>query len=198
MTDSFEGHDDLIGLVRRLNASVIDAELDDVTRDKLVEAIGEAVALVEARPSSRWWQRQPRRSGFAENSPFGGTLHPLAPTFELYQVDGSPLTRMEARIRLGSLYEGPPGAVHGGMVAALFDEVFAATQHVASGDRGRRTARLSVRYRHATPIDTDLVLDARVTKISGRRCALAATLSAGDVVTASAEALFVETRPARS
>ena len=45
----------------------------------------------------------------------------------------------------GAAYEGPPGCVHGGFVAAAFDEVLGSTQSL-SGEPGM-TGRLTVNYR---------------------------------------------------
>ena len=47
-------------------------------------------------------------------------------------------------------YEGPPGNVHGGMVAAAFDEVLGMAQSL-SGNAGF-TGTLTIRYRSPTPL----------------------------------------------
>ena len=58
------------------------------------------------------------------------------------------------------------------------------------------TGRLSIRYRHPTPLDVDLRFEARVVRHSGRRLVararcLAPRVDGGQEVTAEAEALFV-------
>ena len=58
--------------------------------------------------------------------------------------------RVTARSRFGSAYEGPPGCVHGGYVAAAFDELLGAAQSL-SGTQGM-TADLEVDYRTPTPL----------------------------------------------
>ena len=96
---------------------------------------------------------------------------------------------VEGRVRLGRAYEGPPHGVHGGVLAGLFDDMLGAAQRL-SGTRGV-TARLTVRYRALTPVESDLVLRAEAGEPNGRRVTCTATCHAGDTLTAEAEALFV-------
>ena len=55
-------------------------------------------------------------AAFFDYSPMIGLSNPLAPPIVL-AVDG---TTVHGRVRFGSAYEGPPGCVHGGFVAAAF------------------------------------------------------------------------------
>ena len=61
-------------------------------------------------------------------------------------------------VRFGSAYEGPPGHVHGGFVAAAFDEVLGYVQSL--GGRPGMTGTLTVRYRSPTPLYTELRFEA--------------------------------------
>jgi acyl-coenzyme A thioesterase PaaI-like protein len=101
--------------------------------------------------------------------------------------DGERVVR--ARARLGARYEGPPHGVHGGWVAALFDEVLGQAQALAGGPGV--TAVLSVKYRHVTPIEEDLVFEAWIHESRGRRTIARATCHAGDTLTADAEGIFM-------
>ena len=87
-------------------------------------------------------------------------------------------------------FEGPPGYVHGGQVALMFDEALGVA-NVAAGHAGM-TARLSVRYRRPTPLRTELRLEAWTVERQGRRITTVGTLHAGDVLCAEAEGLFVD------
>ena len=71
----------------------------------------------------------------------------------------------------------------------LFDDMLGAAQRL-SGSRGM-TARLTVRYRALTPIETELVLRAVGGERRGRRVTCTATCHAGDLLTPEAEALFI-------
>jgi len=120
-----------------------------------------------------------------ERSPFIGMANPVAPPMQVVFAEDA----IEATVTLGALYEGPPGCVHGGFVAALFDEVLGAAQ-VYSGKAGM-TGRLTVHYRSPTPLHEELRLAARLVKVEGRKILCTATLHTGERLCAEAEGLFV-------
>ena len=92
------------------------------------------------------------------------------------------------RARFGSAYEGPPGCVHGGFVAAAFDEVLGLAQSL-SGQPGM-TGTLSVRYRKPTPLHTDLRFVGKLVGVDGRKILTHGELWAGELLTAEADGLF--------
>jgi acyl-coenzyme A thioesterase PaaI-like protein len=53
-------------------------------------------------------------------------------------------------------YSGPPGAAHGGIVAAYLDEVLAATV-VRAAERTAVTGELTVRYVKPVPVETPII-----------------------------------------
>lgn len=122
---------------------------------------------------------------FFDHSPMLGRANPLAPPISLW-ADGDVL---RAEAHFGSAYEGPPGCVHGGYVAAAFDEVLGSAQSL--GGRPGMTARLCIDYRSPTPLHTDLRFEARVTGMEGRKTFTRGTLHAGDRLCAEAQGLFV-------
>jgi acyl-coenzyme A thioesterase PaaI-like protein len=122
---------------------------------------------------------------FFDHSPMLGRANPLAPPIEL-RLDGD---RIVGRATFGAAYEGPPGCVHGGFVAAAFDEVLGSTQSL-SGAPGM-TGRLTVHYRSPTPLHTELRFEAWVESVSGRKILTKGRLRAGDVLCAEAEGLFI-------
>jgi acyl-coenzyme A thioesterase PaaI-like protein len=126
-----------------------------------------------------------------ERSPFVGRATPVAPPLHLALVDG----HIEATVTFGRIYEGPPGHVHGGFVAGIFDEALGAAQ--AFSGRAGMTGRLTVHYRSPTPLDTELRLRAEMNEVEGRKIFCSATLWAGDRVCAEAEGLFVTIDPAK-
>jgi acyl-coenzyme A thioesterase PaaI-like protein len=120
-----------------------------------------------------------------ESSPLIGRANPLAPPMTLVERDGV----VHATVMLGAAYEGPPGCVHGGFVAALFDELLGATQSM-SGAPGM-TGRLVVNYRAPTPLHTELRLEGRIRGIDGRKIVTDGQLFVGDSLRAEAEGLFI-------
>ena len=79
--------------------------------------------------------------------------------------------------------------MHGGWVAALFDDLLGAAQGAVKA--ATVTAKLTIRSRHVTPIEEDLHLQAWIHRDDGRRIVAKATCHAGDTLTAEAEGLFV-------
>lgn len=124
--------------------------------------------------------------GFFDHSPMIGRANPLAPPIVLRQVDD---VTMEGVATFGPAYEGPPGCVHGGYVAAAFDEVLGSAQSL-SGQPGM-TARLVVHYRSPTPLGAEVQLVGRYDRVEGRKVFATGTLHAGDRLCAEAEGLFV-------
>jgi acyl-coenzyme A thioesterase PaaI-like protein len=94
---------------------------------------------------------------------------------------------------LGSAYEGPPGCVHGGVDAAMFDELVGLTQTL-SGKPGM-TGRLTVSYRAPTPLHTELRFTGKVRSVSGRKIVCVGTIHAGEQLCAEAEGLFIHIDP---
>jgi acyl-coenzyme A thioesterase PaaI-like protein len=79
--------------------------------------------------------------------------------------------------------------VHGGYVAAAFDEVLGSTQSLAG--RPGMTGRLTVNYRSPTPLHTELLFAAQVVEVSGRKTFTHGTLHAGERLCAEGEGLFI-------
>jgi acyl-coenzyme A thioesterase PaaI-like protein len=159
----------------------------------VADQLERAAATLRAEPHGRpYWgvaesslSRGPASTSFVEFSPMIGRSNPLAPPMD-FEMVGDELI---GRVRFGSAYEGPPGHVHGGFVAAAFDEVLGFVQST-TGSPGM-TGRLTVHYRKPTPLHRDLRFDGRVISKSGRKIFTEATLRDGDVLCAEAEGLFI-------
>lgn len=148
------------------------------------------VAGTAGRPPT-FDEADPERFAFFDHSPFIGLANPLSPPMSL-DYDGD---RVVGRVTFGAAYEGPPGCVHGGYIAAVFDEVLGATQSL-SGATGM-TAHLGVDYRRPTPLHTPLVVEGWLHRREGRKIWIRGSLSAGDQLTAEAEGLFIAFDPER-
>lgn len=120
-----------------------------------------------------------------DHSPLIGLSNPLAPPLRLRVVAG----RVAGTAVFGSAYEGPPGCVHGGFVAAAFDEVLGFAQSL-TGSPGM-TGTLTVRYRAPTPLKTELQLEAWVERVEGRKIFARGTIHAGALLTAEADGIFL-------
>lgn len=114
-----------------------------------------------------------------------GQSNPVAPAFKVW-LDGD---RAHAEVSMGWQYEGPPNSVHGGFVAALFDQFLGVAQKMTR--QPGFTGTLSVRYLSPTPLATDLRLLGWVEKVEGRKSFLVGEMWAGDTLTARCEGIFI-------
>jgi acyl-coenzyme A thioesterase PaaI-like protein len=127
--------------------------------------------------------------GHFDFSPLIGRSNPLAPPIEMRAEDG----RVYGEVAFGSAYEGPPGCVHGGYVAAAFDEVLGFAQSL-TGSPGM-TGRLEIVYRSPTPLHTRLRFEAWTESVDGRKITARCTLHAGERLCAEAVGLFITIKP---
>jgi acyl-coenzyme A thioesterase PaaI-like protein len=191
--------------MRRLNRAVANFEADDgdwrevaarVTelaerletgdvrsKDEAVLTLPDFVTANEGRPL-------PVAVGEAvEFDPFSigsGRLHPSSVGMELRR-DGD--ASVSGVVHVDPMFQGPPGRVHGGVVALLMDELMSMVNRIV----GRRayTARLAVDLRAPAPIGTDLTFRARLHDVTGRKITIRADGRSPAGVFAEAEALFV-------
>src|SRR4051794_23624111 len=122
---------------------------------------------------------------FFPYSPVVGPLNPVAPPLT-FTFDGE---RLSGTGTLGSPYTGPPGAVHGGVVALVFDELLGAVN--ACLGLGAFTGTLTIRYERITPIEQEIAFEGWVDRTEGRKVFTRGTISAGGEVTARAEGVFI-------
>ena len=97
-----------------------------------------------------------------------------------------------AEITVPQHYQGYPGVVHGGIVAAMLDEVCGRVHMGEDPPRFMYTARLEVRYRQNVPVGEPLRLVGRATRSKGRTATAVGELyGPGEVLLAEADALLV-------
>jgi uncharacterized protein (TIGR00369 family) len=93
-------------------------------------------------------------------------------------------------------HESYPGVAHGGVVAAILDEVGGRTNLIGQHQRFFMTARLDVRYRKPVPVAVPLRAVGRLLKRSGRRARAHAEICTLDSqVLAEANLLFTDIPP---
>lgn len=66
------------------------------------------------------------------------------------------------------MYQGYPGIVHGGIVAAMLDEVVGRVAMIGDHHHFMFSVKLEVKYRHPVPTQTPLRLVGRIVKMRGR------------------------------
>ncbi len=131
---------------------------------------------------------------FLDRSPVIGAANPLAVPLQVSAtVDAGGVPQVTGIAAFGAAYEGPPGCVHGGVIAAYFDEVLGVAQSM-TGNPGM-TVNLSVDFVSPTPLGRELTFHGTVTGVEGRKIRTSGTLHHGEVLCARATGLFVSMRP---
>jgi uncharacterized protein (TIGR00369 family) len=117
-----------------------------------------------------------------------GRQNPVGLKLDFYEEPEARQVRSEFRVP--DEYQGFPGVVHGGIVAAILDEVAGRAVMIGTSDQNlMATLRLSVRFRRPTPIDTSLVAVGWVERIGESRARVAGEIRLSDgTVTAECEA----------
>ena len=183
----------LSAAMRKINEALMDM---DASEEDLLAAAGRAeqfaLALEETRTGHQQW-------GFGESavagevramldrSPLIGLGNPVAPPLTFTIEDDHVLGTGS----FGLQYEGPPGSVHGGFVAAAFDEVLGMAQSL-TGKPGM-TGTLTVKYRKPTPLHRELRFIARVDRVEGRKIFASAQLFHGETLCAESDGIFIST-----
>lgn len=107
-------------------------------------------------------------------------------------VDEWDETHVLGRVTYSRFYLGGNGAVHGGALPLVFDEVLG---RLANTGRARaRTAFLHVDFRSIAPVGVELVVRADVDREEGRKRFLSGTLHHEGTLVAEATGLFVALR----
>jgi acyl-coenzyme A thioesterase PaaI-like protein len=161
---------ELVRLTKLIIEDVALLDVAEVDDEELAGLIRDAQALahrLDARPSLRA-KGGPTAAGgddavLVERSGITGRSNPLAPPVELW---------FEGEITRGAAvwtdaYEGPPGCVHGGFIAAAFDDVLGCAQ-MTSGLAGF-TGTLTVKMLKPTPLNRRIQYEAGVDRVEGRK-----------------------------
>jgi len=182
--------DELRRIIERL-ALVRPPAQDSANAADAAAEFADRLELLRPRPAS--WEvseagLEPR--DFVEHSPLSGRSNPLAPPMQTEFVQESDdRFHIAGSVSFGSAYEGPPGHVHGGLVAAMFDELLGFAQL-----SGGFTGTLTVRYRKPTPLHTELTLKAWPERVEGRKRIIKGTCHLGETLLSEAEGLFIAPR----
>jgi uncharacterized protein (TIGR00369 family) len=161
-------------------ATALARELTGLLRADL-RGVHEIASVDDPGTGERWY------------SPVYGPGSPVAPPMvvEDFPDEG----RCVGRVTVGKKHEGPPGLVHGGVVATLLDHVLARSARTAG--HGGLTARLTVTYRRPVHLGVPLVVTGELGSVDGRRATATARLLAEDdpgTTLAEGEALLVALR----
>jgi acyl-coenzyme A thioesterase PaaI-like protein len=180
----------LAAALRELIALCVTTEADEAALASAADATCAAVDRLAPFPRKRFIDAFVADPGsdkmeFADRGTLVGPSNPIAPPLVLRDDGETPI----AEVTFGPAYEGAPGCVHGGFIAAAFDQLFGYVQ--VTRNAGSLTATLSVKYRRPTPIDVPLRIEGRLDRVDGRKSWVSARMFARGEVTAEAEGFFV-------
>lgn len=129
-------------------------------------------------------------AGRVASLPGAGSI--LMPPWEIRRFDAE---IVEIGVQFSRYHVGGNNAVHGGMVAMMFDVMCGIIIH-AIGRPISRTAFLHVDYRNVTPIDVPLTVRGWASKIEGRKTFVNSELTDADgTLLAEANGLMVRLLP---
>ena len=129
-------------------------------------------------------------SGF-DDRPVSGRSSPWGLDLDLHRHGDE----IEGRVTLRSAHEGAPGRSHGGIVAALFDDVFGFVLGIIR--QPAFTGDLYIRYHAPTPLFRELACRVRLADRDGRKLFLTGELTdvESGAVVASSKATFIAVDP---
>ena len=122
---------------------------------------------------------------FFENSPFIGWANPISLPVEFKVRDGV----VHGQATFTAPYCGPPNHVHGGVIAAVFDELLGTVNVV--NNLGAMTGTLTIRYRQPTPLFTEIRMEGHQVGVDGRKVFAKGSMWAGETLLAEAEGIFI-------
>lgn len=128
---------------------------------------------------------------FFPYSPVVGPKNPIAPPVRMWRVPGGDdgAVEIHGEATLSAAYNGPPGSVHGGVIAEVFDELLGVV--ALSNDAAGFTGTLTVVYRSTTPIGEPLTMRGWLERREGRKAFAKGVLLHGDTLCAESEGIFI-------
>ncbi len=190
VTEQRLGSHVLAAELRRLADELIDREIASAVSSDAAETIRTLTQLVACQPLRDYDTDTHRWSGFEDFSPVSGKSNPVSPCLDMVKLDDGSVS---GSVVFTPAFEGPPGHVHGGVLAAAFDEILGLVQ-LATGNPGM-TGRISVHYRRPTPLGVEVRFVGRIESVSGRKINCVGeslVFHEGQwVTTAQSEALFI-------
>jgi len=183
--------------LRRLGHALVGHDADPELLDRVAAQAHATAAAVEQgtprrRPvdelKRRLWENPPADGGpmsHFDECVVSGKANPMGVAIDVRREGDQAV----AVVNLGAAFEGAPQRAHGGIVAAVFDDVMG---YVLQFSRTPAyTGRLTVSYRAPVPLGRDLTACAWLESRDGRKLAIRGTLTDGDTAICEGEGLFI-------
>jgi hypothetical protein len=184
----------LTAALRRLNAIVAASDAGDQELEQIASFLDQVTGRIDSRgEASRYplGERLGGSAGLFVNHPVIGSLNPCAPPLAV--VPDGPL--LVGTATYGTPFEGPPGSVHGGHIAAGFDSMVVMTAGI-NGLAGF-TRSLTIRYRRPAPLGVPVVYQGQVESARDRSTIVGVVLRHNDLVCAECTGDVATRAPSR-
>ncbi|MFF3570966.1 PaaI family thioesterase [Nocardia jiangxiensis] len=169
---------------RRLQAAVCAAAPPPDVIGRLVREFDRTAAELDR-------YRVPEQDRPAHQRPTPEVTHPALIPYVITEIGAAQLV---AVAQFTDAHLGGNGAVHGGQIPLLFDDLLGIFVGMRA-QTGSRTAYLKVDYRRVTPINRPLRVEATIERVENRKTFVNGRLLDGEHLCATAEALFVRLLP---
>jgi acyl-coenzyme A thioesterase PaaI-like protein len=185
----------LAGVLRRAIHACVGTLADEATLVTATDGIEEALRPLEEAPQQTFRQAFSDGSYFQNPSAYAdrnaviGRTNPLAPPMVLTEEDGKNI----GLVTLNDSYSGVPGWVHGGVLAALFDQILGNVPITLGIPTV--TSSLEVRYLRPTPLQVELRFEAWLEERKGRSNLVVGRCLVRGETTAEATGDFVHLEP---
>ena len=183
--------------LRRLGHAIVGHDVDLATFDEITAEAERWLGAIEPAPRRQRPVGDMKRKLFSDAPADGidmehfpdcvvsGSANPMGAAIRVHREGEEAV----AHVHLGPAFEGAPGRAHGGVVAALFDDVMGYV--LAILETPAFTGELKVRYSAPTPVGVDLVFRARLRERSGRRLIIDAEAVHDGKTICTSEGLFI-------
>jgi acyl-coenzyme A thioesterase PaaI-like protein len=186
----WQAHREMAASIRALMERCVRTQAGKETLEQVSELVSQATALLPDGPTAK--------DSFADGSYFdeplqwidrgamAGACNPIAPPMKI-RPEGDAAV---CDLTLNESYVGAPGMLHGGVIAACFDQVCGYCA-ISQGYMGV-TAQLKIQYIKPVHLYTELRFEARVSKREERRVTVKGSCFRDGKLLASAQGIFVK------
>ena len=189
MREVFSASRDLVTAVRELMVVASISDVDAPTMQQATQLVNLASEMLAARVRTTGRREHLDRGAIARlrgGEPWEVFTHnPMGIPLRI-SVSGAEAT---ATVMTTALFEGPPGILHGGFVAAMLDALLSTL--VQAQEIRAVTVKLDVRFLRAVEIGIELHLRGTVNAVGGRKVRAAGWIHSDHDLIAEAEALFI-------
>jgi acyl-coenzyme A thioesterase PaaI-like protein len=178
--------------LRRISNTLCDSDANEDDILALAEIIGEKADFLQnpERPQQRGGPAVsivPGMETFYDRGPIAGRSNPISPPASL-EIDAE-ARRVVGEVEFGRAFEGAPGCVHGGFVAAVLDEALGMACIFGGGPA--MTAELTTRFLRHTPIETPLKIEAKLEGVEGKKVRTSGRVTSEGVTVVDSTGLFI-------